>query len=555
MSVNVFPPVSGGGGGATDFVVDMNDTINNVATLPNAYVAGAYSMVLSSGDSAFDVYFLDANSLLVGYSSENSIVATAPFVTVVALGTSNTEVITFTYSGSVSNASGEGNQATAGAYIDAVSVIDLPSQNETTVITGGNFSPDVELYFVSGETSLAAKTILVNSVRQLTVTRPDNLSANLSPWTLRVENAGVPQPTGSNENLFTGITAGSLPVWVTTSLPGGTFGEAYTATLEATDVDGPVTYALLTGTLPPGLTLDPATGVISGTPSGSGSASIIFRASDDGNSYADKDLGLSVLLATGGTVSFSGGYTYHTFTSTGTFTALAAMDCEYVILGGGGGGGGGFYNASNAGGGGGAGGLRSSMTDFIATGGGAGGYEAAFSVTAQSYSVQVGPGGDPGTTNAPNYPSSSGGGSSVFGISATGGGRGGGGREGYYGPGQGGSGGGNRTGGDGSASGTAGQGTAGSGSPTFNGTGGGTYAVGTTSGNANGGLGVLSFNVPGIGNTSFGRGGGSSNAGNVQGQFLGGFGCGGGGAGYNGGGNGNYYAGASGTSGFVLIRY
>ena len=42
--------------------------------------------------------------------------------------------------------------------------------------------------------------------------------------------------------------------------------------------------------------------------------------------------------ATGGTISLSGGYFYHTFTSSGTFAPTTTLSCDYVVVGGGGGG-------------------------------------------------------------------------------------------------------------------------------------------------------------------------------------------------------------------------
>jgi hypothetical protein len=54
--------------------------------------------------------------------------------------------------------------------------------------------------------------------------------------------------------------------------------------------------------------------------------------------------------ATGGTITQSGGYTIHTFTSSGTFTVTSGGDMEYLIVAGGGAGG---YNHGGGGGGGG----------------------------------------------------------------------------------------------------------------------------------------------------------------------------------------------------------
>lgn len=65
------------------------------------------------------------------------------------------------------------------------------------------------------------------------------------------------------------ISIGAAPVppnITTTSLPGGTIGTSYNQTLQRTGGTGAVTWSF-SGSLPPGLTLAPATGVISGTPS------------------------------------------------------------------------------------------------------------------------------------------------------------------------------------------------------------------------------------------------------------------------------------------------
>jgi len=57
----------------------------------------------------------------------------------------------------------------------------------------------------------------------------------------------------------------SPPTITTTNLPSGTVGEEYNATLEATGPT-PITWSIIVGTLPAGLTLNALTGAISGTP-------------------------------------------------------------------------------------------------------------------------------------------------------------------------------------------------------------------------------------------------------------------------------------------------
>jgi hypothetical protein len=113
--------------------------------------------------------------------------------------------------------------------------------------------------------------------------------------------------------------------------------------------------------------------------------------------------------ATGGTITNDVQYTYHTFTSSGTFTPSQTLTADYLVVAGGGGG--------SDGGPGGAGGLRSTVT---ATGGG-GSLESALALTAQGYTVTVGSGGANGTTTTNGTKGSD----SVFGaITSAGGGAG-----------------------------------------------------------------------------------------------------------------------------------
>lgn len=127
-----------------------------------------------------------------------------------------------------------------------------------------------------------------------------------------------------------------------------------------------------------------------------------------------------VEVASGGAISYSGGYTIHTFQSSGTFVANRDLDVEYLVVGGGGGGG---WNASGwAPGGGGAGGYRCSVQGEM-SGGGASAEPKLRVTSGESYLVQVGSGGPAASvilTNGAN------GGNSSFGAIASLGGGGGG---------------------------------------------------------------------------------------------------------------------------------
>jgi hypothetical protein len=121
-------------------------------------------------------------------------------------------------------------------------------------------------------------------------------------------------------------------------------------------------------------------------------------------------------LPTGGTISNSGGYRIHTFTSSGTFTnTIANLSVQYLVIAGGGG------SGRQHGGGGGAGGYRCSVTGE--TSGGGASAESALTLSTGNKTVTVGAGGA-GSTG--EYIRGSSGTNSVFDtITSTGGGGGG----------------------------------------------------------------------------------------------------------------------------------
>jgi len=96
------------------------------------------------------------------------------------------------------------------------------------------------------------------------------------------------------------LTVIAAPTITTTSLPGGTQNTAYTATLTATGGTTPYTWSIATGTLPAGLTLAAGTGVISGTPTATGTSNFTVQVNDANSLSAQKALSITISSTGGG---------------------------------------------------------------------------------------------------------------------------------------------------------------------------------------------------------------------------------------------------------------
>ena len=126
---------------------------------------------------------------------------------------------------------------------------------------------------------------------------------SLCRWSMELSGAAIPSGCAASPTMAEFI-AGTTPpppppilAIATTSLPTGTVGKAYSATLAATGGASPFIWSIVTGTLPAGLALAPSTGAISGTPTGSGTSSFTVQVKDANSQTATKSLSLTVNAA------------------------------------------------------------------------------------------------------------------------------------------------------------------------------------------------------------------------------------------------------------------
>ena len=107
------------------------------------------------------------------------------------------------------------------------------------------------------------------------------------------DNSVPAQTVQQTLNLTIAPPPGTLTI-TTTSLPNGTVGVPYSRPVQATGGSGTFTWTISAGALPPNLILDPATGVISGTPTAPGTFSFTVRVADTGGQSATQPLSITI---------------------------------------------------------------------------------------------------------------------------------------------------------------------------------------------------------------------------------------------------------------------
>jgi hypothetical protein len=255
-------------GGGNGFYLYTGATGYSNFNLVGPQPAGTYFITSELSDTTYDVYAISSAGLTVGYTTTNRLVTTAEAVKVVVIGGTVADTLQFETKATTFSISSSDINDGAPAFITSVSVVELESFDDTTVITGGNFATDVEVYFVgTNAVDLAAKNLVRTSSSELIATRPDNLIPDHSPYDVKIINPGIqlPSQAPTQHILPASITAGTYPIWVTTSPMFWEQGSTTDITLVAGDVEtSDIDYSIVAGALWSGFVLDGETGIITG---------------------------------------------------------------------------------------------------------------------------------------------------------------------------------------------------------------------------------------------------------------------------------------------------
>ncbi|MET3446578.1 putative Ig domain-containing protein [Ralstonia sp. 1138] len=269
------------------------------STLSNATVATAYSQTLTaSGGTAAYTYTLASGALPAGLSLSSSGVLSG---TPTAGGTFNFTVT------ATDSSTGNGPYTGSRAYslvVNAPTLAVTPASGGLSASAGVAYS---QAFTVSGGVAPYAYSLVVNSG-----TMPTGLSFNTgtgvlsgAPLTTGVVNFTV---TATDHSTGTGPYSTSGTYTLTTSAPSvtvspstltaATAGVAYSQTVTASGGATPYTYAVTSGALPAGLSLNGTTGVISGTPTAGGTFNPTITATDANGFTGTRAYSLSVNAAT-----------------------------------------------------------------------------------------------------------------------------------------------------------------------------------------------------------------------------------------------------------------
>src|SRR5579863_7346624 len=324
--------------------------LNGTAQTPVSYDASTTTRTLAGLTAGASYTFTVAavNSVGTGAASpqSNAVVPyTVPGAPVIGTATAGDSAATVTWTAPSSNGGSSVTGYTVTPYIAGVAQATFFFSNTATTETVTGLTPGTSYTFKvaavnaagTGPASAATTAVTINTGPSLTFTAPpagevsvpytDQLTATggTAPLAWSVSSGSL--PPGLTLNPSTGLlsgtptTAGSYPftVLVTDAFggtaskaatvtiaaapslanpapPSGQAGVAYSDALAVTGGTGPFTWTVSGGALPSGLTLNPSTGVLSGTPTATGLYTFTVKVTDANGLTATQALSMTVTV-------------------------------------------------------------------------------------------------------------------------------------------------------------------------------------------------------------------------------------------------------------------
>lgn len=267
------------------------------STLPGGTVGTAYLQMLSATGGTAPYTWSIATGALPGglnLNAANGAITGTPSL-----------AGTYSFTAQATDATGQ-----IGQVRYSVTIASPPLTITTTALPGGTVGIAYsQVLIATGGTSsytwsIAAGTVpaglqLIGVTGAITGTPT---AAGTSTFTVQVTDS-----SGATAQAHLSIAIVSTPLTITTaSLAGGTLGIAYSQTLAASGGTAPYTWALSAPPLPPGLTVNASTGVISGMPTAPGTFSFTIAVGDVTGTIATKNLSIVIAAPTPPVVTITG---------------------------------------------------------------------------------------------------------------------------------------------------------------------------------------------------------------------------------------------------------
>jgi len=286
FTVQVQDSTSGGSGGpytgsrSYSVTIAAPTIVIAPSTLPNAKAGTSYSQTISaSGGSGSYSYAVTGGTLPPGLSLNS---ATGALTGTPTTAGGSTFIITAT--DTVTTGTGApyaGNQS----YSLTVVQLALSPASLGTPVLGTLYNLSLS---ASGGTSPYTFTILNGSLPAgLSLSSGGVLSGTpTAAGSFTVDIQAQDSTSGGSGGPYTGSRSYSVTIAAPTiviptgTLSGGTVGSPYSQTISASGGSGSYSYAVTGGTLPPGLSLNSATGALTGTPATAGGSTFTITATD-----------------------------------------------------------------------------------------------------------------------------------------------------------------------------------------------------------------------------------------------------------------------------------
>jgi hypothetical protein len=178
----------------------------------------------------------------------------------------------------------------------SITTTSLPAGTEFTpysqplAVTGGHGT----LTFSNGVGMPAGLSL--NSSTGLITGTPSGPNGTSPSFTVTVADSSNP-PQSATKSFTILINLPTAPSITTTSLPNGSIGSVYGQTVAETGGHGPFTWSIFSGALPANLSINTATGAITGTPTANVVASFTVQVTDSSNPPQSAQKALTITIA------------------------------------------------------------------------------------------------------------------------------------------------------------------------------------------------------------------------------------------------------------------